>query len=272
VTADQADRGQARRLPFDTSVAHAARVYDYWLGGKDNFAADREAAEKAMQAYPGIAASARANRAFLARAVRYLAGPAGIRQFLDVGTGLPAADNTHEVAQSAAPESRVVYVDHDPVVMLHARTLLASKPEGATDYLDADLLSPGDILARAADTLDFGRPVALMILSTLHLIPDDDDPFTAVRRLADALAPGSYLAVSHGASDLDDGVVTSMTASINSLMAETVTARSRQQVARFFDGLELIEPGLVRVSRWRPDSERQPSTPAAMWAGVAVKH
>jgi S-adenosyl methyltransferase len=272
VTADQADHSQSRRLPFDTSVAHAARVYDYWLGGKDNFAADREAAEVAIRAYPGIVRAARANRAFLARAVRYLAGTAGIRQFLDVGTGLPAADNTHEVAQAVAPECRVVYVDHDPVVLLHARTLLASKPEGATDYLDADLRSPGDVLMRAAKTLDFSRPVALMILSTLHLMSDGEDPFTAVRGLTAALAPGNYLAISHGASDLDDGAVTSMTASINGLMAETVTARSREQVARFFDGLELIEPGLVPISRWRPDSELQASVRAAMWAGVAVKH
>jgi S-adenosyl methyltransferase len=258
-----------QQVPFDTSVAHAARVYNYWLGGKDNFAADREAAERAIHAYPGIVRAARANRAFLARVVRYLTAEAGIRQFLDIGTGIPAANNTHEVAQAVAPESRIVYVDHDPVVLLHARALLKSGRDGATDYIDGDLLDPQSILSQAARTLDFSRPVALMLLSTLHLIPDTDDPFTAVHDLVGALPPGSYLAISHGASDLDSGVATTMANSINDLMAETVTARSREQVARFFDGLEFIEPGLVRVSEWRPGSELESLVRVPMWVAVA---
>jgi hypothetical protein len=263
--------GQEDRPRIDTTVAHAARVYNYWLGGKDNFAADREAGDKAIAAYPGIVRAARANRAFLARAVRYLAAEAGISQFLDVGTGIPAAGNTHEIAQAVAPECRVVYVDHDPVVLLHAQVLLTSSPQGATDYLDADLLDPAAIVDRAARTLDFSRPVALMILSTLHLIPDSDDPFTAVRRLTQALAPGSFLAISHGASDLDDGVAACMAATITPLMAETVTARSRDQVAGFFSGLELVDPGLVRVTQWQAGVGLDNAGGAALWAGVARK-
>ncbi len=264
--------GQAQQqVSFDTSVAHAARVYNYWLGGKDNFAADREAAERAIKAYPGIVRAARANRAFLARVVRHLTGEAGIRQFLDIGTGIPAANNTHEVAQAVAPESRIVYVDHDPIVLLHARALLKSSDDGATDYINADLLAPDGILSEATRTLDFSQPIALMLLSTLHLIPDAADPFTAVRRLVGALPPGSYLAISHGAADLDSGVAATMANRINNLMAETVTARSREQVARFFDGLEFIEPGLVRISQWRPDSELESGNRVPLWAGVACR-
>ncbi len=268
--AEHADARSAGRIPFDTSVAHAARVYDYWLGGKDNFAADREAAEKALEVYPDIVWAARANRAFLARAVRYLVETAGIRQFLDVGTGIPTANNTHEVAQAAAPECRVVYVDHDPVVLLHARALLTSSREGVTNYIDADLRDTDTVVAEAARTLDFTRPVALTLLSTLHLLSDDDDPFGAVRRLVDALAPGSCLAISHGASDLDRGVIR-MTDSINPLMAEKVAVRSREEVARFFEGLDLVEPGLVRLPLWRPASDLEAAARAALWAGVARK-
>jgi hypothetical protein len=271
VSAEQAGAREARRRGIDTSVAHAARIYNYWLGGKDNFAVDREAAEVAINVYPGIVRAARANRAFLARAVWYLAGEAGIRQFLDVGTGIPAAGNTHEVAQAAAPECRVVYVDNDPVVLAHAQALLESGPQGATDYLDADLLDPATILQGAARTLDLSRPVALMILSTLHLIPDESDPYGAVRALTRALAPGSFLAVSHGASDLDNGVAANMAASINPMMAQQVTARSRAQVAGFFEGLELVEPDLVRVTQWRSGSGTDSAGGASMWAGVARK-
>ena len=171
---DNADGG-ARRV-IDTSVAHSARVHDYWLGGKDNFAADRAAGDAVIQAYPGIVASVRANRAFLARVVRFLAAEAGIRQFLDIGTGIPAANNTHEVAQSVAPGCRVVYVDYDPVVLLHAQALLTSSPQGALDYIDADLRDPQKILAQAAQTLDFSRPVAVMLIAIMHLIGDQDDP------------------------------------------------------------------------------------------------
>ena len=195
-----ANPGRPSRI--DTSTAHSARIYNYWLGGKDNFPADREAAQAAMAANPGIVADVRANRAFLARAVRYLVAEAGTRQFLDIGTGLPTADNTHEVAQAVAPESRVVYVDNDPVVLTHARALLSSTPEGAAAFLDADLREPELILKSAARTLDLGQPVALMLLIILHLIPDAEHPEQIVARLMNALPAGSYLVLSHPARDV----------------------------------------------------------------------
>jgi len=182
--------GGARRV-IDTSVAHSARVHDYWLGGKDNFAADRAAGDAVFQAYPGIVASVRANRAFLARVVRFLAAEAGIRQFLDIGTGIPAANNTHEVAQSVAPGCRVVYADYDPVVLLHAQALLTSSAQGALDYIDADLRDPQTILAQAAQTLDFSRPVAVMLIAIMHLIGDRDDPGGIIRQLMAAVPPGA---------------------------------------------------------------------------------
>ena len=267
----EASADRAGRVPFDTTVAHVARVYDYWLGGKDNFAADRAAADGAIEAFPGIPRSARANRAYQARAVRFLAGQAGIRQFLDIGTGIPAVNHTHEVAQSVAPESRVVYTDNDPVVLAHARALLTSSPEGATDYVDADLRDPRMILDRAARTLDFSRPVAVMLMAILQHIDDANDPLGTVATLTGALAPGSYLALSHPASDIDAEAMAKMAAVLNQLMAEKVTFRDRAAVARFFDGLELVEPGLVQASKWRPASEVEASSPAALWAGVARK-
>ena len=187
---------------LDTRHAHSARVYNYWLGGEDNFAADREAAEQAIAANPGIVADVRANRAFLVRAVRYLASACGIRQFLDIGTGLPTANNTHQVAQAAAPDARIVYADNDPIVLSHARALLPSTPEGACDYVDADLRDTSAILRAASATLDFGEPVALMLLIILHLIPDEDDPYGIVATLMRALPPGSYLVLAHPASDI----------------------------------------------------------------------
>jgi len=257
--------------PFDTSVAHVARVYNYWLGGKDNFAADRAAGEQAIRAFPGIPLSARSNRAFLARTVRFLAGDADIRQFLDVGTGIPSANNTHEVAQSAAPASRVVYVDNDPIVLTHARALLASDPAGATDYIDADMRDPQQILAQAGRLLDFSRPVALMLMAVLQHLDDEDSPYQIVQTLIDALPPGSYLAISHPAKDIDAEAMAKMADSLNKMMAEKVTFRDRAAVARFFDGLELVAPGLVQASKWRPTSESEASSPAALWAGVARK-
>ena len=187
---------------FDTSVPHIARVYNYWLGGKDHFAADRELAERFIAADPEVIAAVRANRAFLGRAVHFLAAKARIRQFLDIGTGIPTANNTHEVAQRAAPDSRVVYVDNDPIVLAHARALLTSDPDGATDYIDADLRNTGAILAQAARTLDFGRPVAVMLVGILQCIPDEDDPRAIVAALMDGVPPGSYLAISHPAADV----------------------------------------------------------------------
>jgi S-adenosyl methyltransferase len=257
--------------PFDTSVAHVARVYNYWLGGKDNFAADRAAGEAAIKAFPNIVLSARANRAFQARVVRFLAGEAGIRQFLDVGTGIPSANHTHEVAQSVAPDSRVVYVDNDPIVLTHARALLASHPAGATDYIDADLRNPEQILADAARLLDFGQPVALMIMAVLQHLDDEDDPYKVVATLLSRLPSGSYLALSHPAKDINAEAMAKMADSLNQTMAEKVTFRDRAGVARFFDGLELAEPGMVQASKWRPTSEAEAASPAALWAGVARK-
>jgi S-adenosyl methyltransferase len=255
---------------FDTEVAHIARVQDYWLGGKDHFRADREAGDEAVKAFPGLVASVRNTRAFLARAVSHLAGEAGIRQFLDIGTGIPAADNTHEVAQSIAPESRIVYTDHDPAVLAHARALLTSRPEGATAYLDADLRDPEKILAEAAETLDFSRPVALMLVAVLHCVPDQDDPYGIVARLLEDMPPGSHLVVSHPASDLRADQMGAMAKSLNRVMAQKVTPRSFEDVSRFFAGLELIEPGIVRASEWRPDPRFDVGTmTSTMWSGIA---
>ncbi len=261
----------AQAPTFDTSVAHIARVYNYWLGGKDNYAADRTAGDRTIAEFPGIVASARANRAFLRRVVRFLVTEAGVRQFLDVGTGIPTSDNTHEVAQALAPQSRIVYVDNDPVVLAHARALLTSSSAGVTAYLDADLRDPGPILARAAQTLDFSRPVAIVLLAVLQLLADDDEPYRVVAELLAAVPPGSYLALSHPTSDVQQGQVTAMVARLNDLVAEKVTTRDRDQVARFFAGLEPVEPGLVNVSEWRPDPAGTPEAPAALWVCVARK-
>ncbi len=238
-------------MPFDTSVPHIARVYDYWLGGKDNFAADRAAAEQVIATMPDVLVSVRAQRAFLGRAVHYLVAEAGIRQFLDIGTGLPAASNTHEVAQRAAPECRVVYVDNDPIVLLHARALLASSPEGATAYIDADLRDPGTILTEAARILDFGEPVAVMLLGVLHCIRDEEDPAAIVARLLAAVPPGSYLAIAHPASDVATEQMTRSMRDYNKQSAAPVMARTHAEVCRFFDGLDLVEPGVVQLHRWR---------------------
>jgi len=257
--------------PFDTSVAHVARVYNYWLGGNDYFAADRAAGEQAIKAFPNIVLSARANRAFLARAVRFLATEAGIRQFLDIGTGIPSANNTHEVAQKVAPDSRIVYVDNDPIVLTHARALLTSDPAGGTEYIDADLREPQQILAGAARLLDYGRPVAVMLMAILQHLDDADDPLKVVAALMGAMPPGSYLALSHPAKDIDAEAMAKMADSLNQMMAEKVTFRDRSAVARFFDGLELVEPGMVQASKWRPANEAEAASPAALWAGVARK-
>ena len=259
-----------RAIPaIDTTRAHPARIYDYWLGGTDNFAADREAAELALEAYPDLAKAVQSNRAFLGRAVRFLAGQ-GIRQFLDVGTGIPAADNTHEVAQREAPDSRIVYIDNDPIVLLHAQALLKSTPEGACDYLQADLRDPDTILARAARTIDFGRPVALMLLAVLQFILDEQDPYGLVSRLVAALPSGSYLVISHPTDDFNPNRGESMKV-YNERSADQAVVRDKAATARFFDGLELLEPGVVPVARWRPDSDLTAARPSSMWCGVARK-
>ena len=263
--------GPALDLAIDTSVAHPARVYDYWLGGKDNFAADREAAERVLAVSPGLRWRIQANRRFLARAVRYLAEDAGIRQFLDIGTGIPSANNTHQVAQEAAPDARIVYVDNDPIVLSHARALLTSGPRGATQYVHGDAREPGPIIESAAETLDFSQPVALMLIGVLHLIQDSEDPWGLVAWLMAQLPAGSYLAISHPAIDIGPGQAEAQRR-YNERVSTPQTLRSHDQVARFFEGLELVEPGLVYVHAWRPgEFDTAPEDATSAWCGVARK-
>jgi S-adenosyl methyltransferase len=257
-------------VPLDTNLPHIARVYDYWLGGKDNFAADRDLAEKFMRADPAVTAGVRSNRAFLGRAVHYLVAEAGIRQFLDIGTGIPTANNTHEVAQRADPSARVAYVDNDPIVLTHARALLASDPAGVTDYIDADLRDTGAILAAAARTLDFAQPIAVMLIGVLHCIPDEDHPGEIVATLMRAVAPGSHLALSHPAADIHAEEMAAGAAMMNQAMTGSITFRTRTQVAAFFGRLDLVEPGVVSTPQWRPGTGVNPR-PLPGWVGVARK-
>jgi len=262
--------GKASPPAFDTSVANQARMYDYLLGGKDNYAADRAAAQATLKIYPEMAFAARSNRAFLGRAVRYLAGEAGIRQFLDIGTGIPTAGNTHQVAQEISPESHVVYVDYDPIVLAHARALLTSNEAGATHYIHADLRDTAAILTQAGELLDRTRPVAVMLLAILHVIPDYDDPHGIVAALMDALPSGSHLVISHPASDLLSPEARNGLEDLSDRMMQLkVTSRSREQVARFFAGLDLVAPGLVRIGEWRHDPD--PAGLPAGWCAVGRK-
>ena len=264
--------GKAGSLPFDTSKAHQARMYDYLLGGKDNYAADRAAVDAALQAWPEFAFAARANRAFLGRVVRYLAAEAGIRQFLDLGTGIPTAGNTHEVAQAIAPQSRVVYVDYDPIVLAHARALLTSSEAGATEYIDADVRNTDTILAQAAEVLDFSKPVAVTMLTILHAMPDSDDPHAIVAKLMDAVPPGSYLAISHSGSDLFDQQTKDGVTNVMARMAQQqFTLRNRDQVARFFTGTDLVEPGVVPVEEWRQEPSTGDIRRSSLWGAVGRK-
>ena len=272
---DQRAAGPAAGQPvFDTSVANPARIWNYWLGGKDHFEADRVAAEKVIEVLPTMPLLARLARRQQIETVRLLAGRHGIRQFLDIGTGLPTADNTHEVAQCSAPESRIVYVDNDPVVSSHARALLTSSPEGATDYLQADLRDTAAVLTGAARTLDFGQPVAVLFMGVLHFIPDEDDPYRIVARMMDATVPGSYLVIGHGASDIQADAVPEMTRRYNERSSASLTLRTRDQVARFFDGLELVGPGLVPLSQWWPADEVDPGAASGVigYCGMARKN
>jgi len=256
---------------LDISVPHIARVYDYWLGGKDNFVVDREAAEQVITAYPGILRDVRAQRAFLSNAVGYLAGTAGIRQFLDIGTGIPTANNTHEVAQDVDPGCRVVYVDNDPMVLAHARALLVGVT-APTAYVDADLRDTGKILTEAARLLDFSKPVAVMLIGVLHLIPDEDDPQQIVTRLMEVVPSGSWLALSHPARDVHPQQVTEAVSRFNQLARAKATLRTRAEILRFFDGLELLEPGLVQIHQWRPGvAGPGHNQEAAGYCGVARK-
>jgi hypothetical protein len=234
---------------LDTSTAHSARVWNYLLDGKDNFAADREVGDMILQMFPDIADIARLQRRFLARAVHYLAGEAGIRQFLDIGTGLPTADNTHQIAQQMAPESRIVYVDNDPLVLVHARALLTSAPGGMTSYIEADVRDTEEILGEAARTLDFGQPIALMMLGIMGQLPDSAAPRSIVTTLLGALPPGSYLALSDGTDT--SPALNQAIAAYNQNSASSYYLRSPEQIARFFDGLTLVPPGVVTTSRWR---------------------
>jgi hypothetical protein len=256
---------------IDPSVAHIARIQDYWLGGKDHFEADRQAGDEAIEAFPDMIASVRNTRAFLGRTVRFLAAEAGIRQFLDLGTGIPSASNTHEVAQQIAPDSRIVYVDNDPMVLAHARALLTSSPEGRCAYIDADLRDPEKILNNAAEILDLTQPVALVLMAVLQFVPDADGPHDIVRRLLAAVPSGSYLVISHPASDIQATAMAGMAAKLNALMAQQVKPRSKAEVSEFFDGLNLVEPGLIRCPEWRPDDPEDAAGKSTMWGGVALK-
>jgi hypothetical protein len=263
-----ADAAAGDSLSFDTSVAHPARIYNYWLGGKDNYEADREAAEQAIAVTPDILPGVRANRAFLRRAVEFVAGQ-GIRQFLDVGTGLPTADNTHEVAQDIAPESRVIYVDNDPIVLAHARALLTSTPEGETAYVDADARDTAKIVEQAARVLDFTQPVAVMALMMLQYIPDSDRPQQIVSGLMDAVPSGSYLVISDTTTDIGDGA-SRVASKINPRMGPTrLTPRPQAQIAAYFEGLDLVEPGLVAMPEWR--GRANPHVVVNAFAGVGRK-
>jgi hypothetical protein len=243
---------------LDTATAHPARVYDCLLGGKDNFAADREFVERILAVMPSARVAARENRAFMRRVVTWLAGEAGMWQFLDIGTGLPTAPNVHQVAQGIAPHARIVYVDNDPLVLAHARALLTGTPEGVTAYVDADLRDPDRILAEAAQTLDLTRPVALSLVAVLHFIGEDADPYGIVARIVQALPSGSCLALSHGTFDPFNVVQRERMRKLQADSPQPFHPRTRVQVERFFDGLELVEPGIVAVADWRAEGEPSP--------------
>jgi hypothetical protein len=269
-TSGNAGDQTARSSALDTSVAHPARIYDYWLGGKDNFAADRIAADEVIAANPNILPGVRANRAFLSRAVRFLAGQAGIRQFLDVGSGLPMNENTHQIAQQAAPESRVVYVDNDPIVLAHGLALLTSHPGGACDYIEASAQDTDAVLSAAAKTLDLSQPVAVMMLCILQYVPDRDQPHQIVSRLMDAVPPGSYLTVSDTTRDIDTERVAPIVSRLNTRLGPAqMSMRTRAEIAAYFDGLDFVEPGLVPLPEWR--AQANPAHVIPCYAGIARK-
>ncbi|KAB2348045.1 SAM-dependent methyltransferase [Actinomadura rudentiformis] len=238
----------------NSSVPHSARIWNYWLGGKDNYPVDQAVGEEIKKVFPGIVQTALADRAFLGRAVWHLVDEVGIRQFLDIGTGLPTVDNTHEVAQRIAPECRIVYVDNDPLALTHARALLNSSAEGATSYIDADLRDPEHILAKARETLDFDRPIAIMLLGIVHFILDDEEAQTIIKRLMDAVPSGSHLAMTHACDFVNAEEVRANIREWNEHGTPKMTVRSYDQVSRLFAGLELVDPGLVSLPRWRPEA------------------
>ena len=260
-------------LEINTSVAHPARMYDYYLGGKDNFPADREAAEKMIASAPGMRDGARQNRAFLGRSVRWLAG-AGITQFLDIGTGIPTQGNTHEVAQEVAPDARVAYVDNDPIVIAHARALLSGQGQGMVTVAHADLREPDALLTdpQVLRAIDFDQPMAVLLVAILMFLKDSEEPHRIVERLEAAMPSGSYLVISHVTQDFNPEAA-ARGARVYDRATATMTPRGREEVLRFFDGLELVDPGVVQVSRWRPDGP-VPELPGGhpwVWAGVGLK-
>jgi trans-aconitate methyltransferase len=260
-------------VDLQTDVPHSARIYDYLLGGKNHFAADRAAAHEILENAPGLPVTMRANRDFMRRVTRFLTAGLGMRQFLDIGTGLPTPPNLHEVAQEIAPETRVVYVDNDPIVLIHARALLTSSPEGRTAYVDADLRDPESILAspELRETLDLSRPVALSLIAILQFVPDDDEAYGVVARLMDALAPGSALAMSVVTADTSpDSAAASRRYSGHGIPSRP---RTRAQVERFYAGLDLVDPGVQLVHRWRPDPDAPPlrDDQVFLYGGVGVK-
>ena len=258
---------------INTNVPQSARVYDYWLGGKDHFPADRALGDAIAEALPTIRTQVRAQRAFLGRAVRYLTRDAGIRQYLDIGTGIPSAGNVHDVAQEVAPESRVLYVDNDPIVLAHARALMAGTAEGPVAFIQADLREPEAILGdpAVAGTLDLAQPVGLVLIGVMHHLRDDDDPRRIVATLVDALAPGSYLVLSQSTPDFDPDAMRALAAASEQGGIPNVP-RSLADTEPFFAGLELVEPGLVPMATWRPDpgAEQDPRSVYA-YGGVARK-
>ena len=259
------------KLPgLDTGVANAARMWNYWIGGKDNFRADREAGEQVLEAMPALPVVAQMLRRFLITTVDELSA-AGVRQFLDIGTGLPTADNTHDVAQRAAPESRIVYVDHDPVVISHARALLTSSAAGKTDYIQADLRDWATISAGAQRTLDFSRPVAVLLIAVLHFILDAEDPHRLISGMMADLAPGSYLVIAHAASDIQASTAAAMAHSYNATSSLTITPRDRATVARFFDGMELVGPGLMPLDQWWGSGPAAADSGLSCYCGVGRK-
>lgn len=254
-----------------TDVSHSARTWNYWLGGKDYHPVDKEVGDQVLSFVPELPRSAREDRRFLARAVRFLAGEAGIRQFLDVGSGLPTADNTHEIAQRVDPSCRIVYVDHDPLVLAHSRSLLTSTPEGATAYIEADARDPEALLAAAARTLDFGRPVAITMLGVLNFVTDDDEALSVVRRLLAAVPSGSHLVVSHPTTEVDGEAMTAAVEYWNREGSLPMTLRTRAELGRFFEGVEVLEPGIVSCPRWRPDTTDGQVADVTHFAGVGRK-
>jgi hypothetical protein len=265
------DSGSSSLPGYDTSVANAARMWNYWIGGKDHFRADREAGDQVLEAMPALPDIARMLRRFLTTTVDELTA-AGVRQFLDIGTGLPTADNTHDVAQRAAPESRIVYVDHDPVVIRHAQALLTSSAAGKTDYIQADLRDWATISAGAQRTLDFSRPVAVILIAVLHFILDAEDPHEMISRMMADLAPGSYLVIAHAASDIEADTAAAMARNYNATSSLTITPRDRATITRFFDGMELTGPGLIPLAQlWASSPDAAADRGLSCYCGIARK-